>query len=587
MNDYFSFTHLGATAVDVLIRDRDSTVTNLLLQTALARLVSTVVFPILASLDVIVYAVPTFAVSLAAPFSDKAASIAKKQFLFIGKSLLGIVASPLGLLAPDLVTYHFLRTHPTPEKQISDFGKVYSTPVAHQETPSTIEEVQDLVRKAKREGLKIGVAGAQLAQGGHTIPSQIQSIFIRTNHLNSVQIERDKKIATVGPGATWEDVQRVAHRAGLAVQVMQASNIFSVGGSLSTNVHGWDHRMGSLIHTVRSITIIDANGDRRKLNKDAADPEENTLFNSVMGGYGLFGIIVEAELALTDDAILKRQAEIISVDEYAKHFRDHIQGDDGIALHYGRLSLDSSHLLEEVTSVKYTKCRDADYRRPAELPLETRGGAATHRILIHTMRRLQFLKGLQRRIEHRMFLRPVTTSRNETMTPHVRFIEHPSKADADMLQEYFVPPDELAPFLKEMKAIVQKNQINLINATIRYVRKDEQSALAYARQDCFAIVLYFNQSLAEHQLKKMEAWTQEMVQKSLNHHGSFYLPYHRFPTVDQFRQAYPRVGEFTRNKHRYDPQETFSSQFYAHYFDRRGKEGAGKVQEYESKLASG
>lgn len=561
-------THVAARAVDLLSCDHDSKVLNISSQTVLARLVSIVAFPILAIVDASIYFISAFFLSLAAPFSDKAAQFAKKQFALFGKSLLGAIASPLGLLSPDIVTYHFLHKPHLSEQQVKDFGQINSTQVSLQKMPSTVEEVRDLVQKAKDDGLKIGVAGAQLAQGGHTLPSEHRSIFISTKNLNRVVVDKSTRIATVGAGATWEDIQEVAHKQGLAIQVMQASNIFSVGGSLSTNVHGWDHQMGSLINTVKSITIVDANGDIRKLDKDSQNQDDKNLFNSVIGGYGLFGIIIEAELELANDDVYSRQAEVISLNQYATHFKEDVQGKDDIALHYGRLSLDPRHLFEKITSVKYIKGTEKDYQKPKQLKMETRGGSAVDRIMVHTLRRLKIAKYLKQLIDNKTYLPSIMTSRNETMRPNIRFIEHPSKADADMLQEYFVPQDKLECFLMDMKKIAQDNQINLMNATIRYVKKDEQSTLAYAREHCFAIVIYFNQSLALHQLRKMECWTQELVKKSLECQGSFYLPYHRFPTVDQFHTAYPSWDHFMKQKKQYDPRETFSSQFYTHYFGK-------------------
>ena len=66
----------------------------------------------------------------------------------------------------------------------------------------------------------------------------------------------EKKVIRVGAGATWAQIQNEANHLGLAVKVMQASNVFSVGGSLSVNCHGWDHQAGSLVNTVNSIKII-------------------------------------------------------------------------------------------------------------------------------------------------------------------------------------------------------------------------------------------------------------------------------------------------------------------------------------------
>jgi len=42
---------------------------------------------------------------------------------------------------------------------------------------------------------------------------------------------------------------------------MQDSNIFSVGGSISANCHGWDFRTGTIANTIEELTIINSKGE--------------------------------------------------------------------------------------------------------------------------------------------------------------------------------------------------------------------------------------------------------------------------------------------------------------------------------------
>ena len=72
---------------------------------------------------------------------------------------------------------------------------------------------------------------------------------------------------------------------------MQSSNIFSVGGSISVNAHGRDPRYGPLIETINQMKIMLFNGVVKTIG-----PNQNTdLFQAITGGYGLLGIILEAE----------------------------------------------------------------------------------------------------------------------------------------------------------------------------------------------------------------------------------------------------------------------------------------------------
>src|SRR5207245_5885922 len=98
---------------------------------------------------------------------------------------------------------------------------------------------------------------------------------------------------------TWRQVQTSLSQHNRAVRVMQDSNIFSVGGSLSVNAHGKDPRYGSLIGSVNYLKMVTADGKEmlcdRTQNKD--------LFSAVIGGYGLLGIITEVNLLTTQNSI--------------------------------------------------------------------------------------------------------------------------------------------------------------------------------------------------------------------------------------------------------------------------------------------
>jgi FAD/FMN-containing dehydrogenase len=77
-----------------------------------------------------------------------------------------------------------------------------------------------------------------------------------------------------------------------AVRAMQSTDIFSVGGSISVNAHGMDHQAGALAKSIKSMKVMLADGSLQTVSAT----ENKDLFNLVVGGYGLFGVIVEAEL---------------------------------------------------------------------------------------------------------------------------------------------------------------------------------------------------------------------------------------------------------------------------------------------------
>src|SRR5690606_36137507 len=139
------------------------------------------------------------------------------------------------------------------------------------------------------------IAGALFSQGKQALPTDHRGILLHMNYLNDVHIDREKKIAICSAGAIWEEVQKAANEQALALQVMQASNVFSVGGSLSINCHGWDYKAGALSQTVQALELVNAEGELLRLTP------KDECFHLALGGLGGFGVIVKAEILLTDN----------------------------------------------------------------------------------------------------------------------------------------------------------------------------------------------------------------------------------------------------------------------------------------------
>src|SRR5690606_14547650 len=105
---------------------------------------------------------------------------------------------------------------------------------------------------------------------------------------------------------------------------MQSSNIFTVGGSISANAHGMDHKVGSLSSTIRSLRLMLHDGSVVTLSK-TQNPE---LFKSVIGGYGLFGVILDAQLDLTDNVLYNQNTRIIDYKDFLTEFSEISQKPD-------------------------------------------------------------------------------------------------------------------------------------------------------------------------------------------------------------------------------------------------------------------
>lgn len=194
-------------------------------------------------------------------------------------------------------------------------------------------DLQKIVKEANRNGQKISVAGLQHSQGGHTYYED--GVVLDMRSFNRIlEINETEKTIRVEAGATWEDVQEAIQPYGLALQVIQSQSIFTIGGSLSVNAHGRDIRFGSMAETVKEMTLLTSTGEIKEISRD--DSEEWMKY--VFGGYGLFGVILDVTLTLTDNDRYVIHTEKLKTSEYPSYFNQLLANDD-TAMHYARVSV--------------------------------------------------------------------------------------------------------------------------------------------------------------------------------------------------------------------------------------------------------
>lgn len=524
-----------------------------------SRTISVTLFPLCAAIDMAVLAArqahETPYILLNKDSSRHQAQY-RKNAEALKKTSLGLLAAPIGILSPDIVTHHFVPRNIQPF-QITPYGKLY-TSRAYMGYPQSIFDIQLTINEAQRSGKSISILGKSMSQGKQGISHKDWNVVINTSKLNQIVIDPKLKIATVGAGVSWRELQREANKHGLAVRVMQASNIFSVGGSISSNCHGWDYKTGCLRNTLIALTIVDAQGTVLNITPD--DP----LFDFIVGGYGAFGVIAEATISLTDNVEMIENGLEIDPRDYVAYFDQNIRYNKDVDMHLYRLSLNPKHLFQTGVAVNYQRISDEPII--ANLIDEPERGSRIDRIKIHTIRRLSWLRNLAWNIEKKEALAKKVSSRNELMRPPINPVFNNSKIDAEWLQEYFIKGEELAGFLYFLGNILEENNVALFNASVRFVKQDSKTRLSYAPDgDRFAVVLFFNQKLSRKEIEKTKMWVRQVIDYLIARGGSYYLPYQHFATLEQFKACYSQWESIISYKQRIDPTGIFDNGFFAYY----------------------
>lgn len=464
-----------------------------------------------------------------------------------------------------LCSYDYIRTD-TPGQNpflITDYSRLHPVKVERVVPGKEKQQLIDLVQDASKKHLTISIAGQRHSQGGHTYYKD--GIVVDMSQYNKIlSIDPAAKTITVQAGATWRQIQDAINPYGLAVQSMQSQNIFSVGGSISVNAHGRDVRYGSLIGSVKSFHLLTADGRVLEVSRS----EHPELFTLALGGYGLFGIILDVTLKLVDNEMYRLQIDSTTVKEYSQYFQRRVLDNPNVHMHIARISVAPNHFLTSMYAMNYI----ADQ----QMPLKNKARLKTRESLVIPTK---FFFGLNRDFDwgKNMFWKLQlydylhknghVISRNNAMRPDSAFLEYTEPGSNDLLQEYFIPTGEFAGFVQDMKQIVKSRDMNLMNITVRYVKQDREAELSYANQNMFALVCLFHTSLSNTAQEQFKLSIQKIIDAVIQHHGTYYLPYANYPSLKQFHETYPNYETFAEKKNDDDPQHLFMNYFYKQYIE--------------------
>jgi FAD/FMN-containing dehydrogenase len=456
-----------------------------------------------------------------------------------------------------------VRHRPSPPFMLDDASRLNATPINRQailtstEDGKLLHELRATLGEAASAGRSVAMGGARHSMGGQSLPRNgIAASFAAA----AIEPDREKRIYRVSAGARWRDVIRVLDPIGFSPAVTQSNHDFSVGGTLSVNAHGWPVPFGPFGSTVRRFRMMLADGSV----VTCSSTENPELFRLAVGGYGLFGIVIDAELAMAENSLLNPGAELMTADAFAPRFVARAN-DPSVRMLYGRLSMARAGFLREALLVAYAQAPQQPVRLPP--PKNSSAFALVSREIFRAQIGSERGKRARWMAETRLMpkIGQVALTRNTLLNEPVAALADRDSSRTDILHEYFVPPDRLTDFLAACREIIPSHRPDLLNVTLRYVDADSSSVLTYAPQARIAAVMLFVQKRTAEADDDMRAMTVKLIDRTLAIGGSYYLPYRLHATREQLRAAYPRVDEFVAAKRRYDPQLRFRNALWDTY----------------------
>jgi FAD/FMN-containing dehydrogenase len=158
--------------------------------------------------------------------------------------------------------------------------------------PADERDVVAIVNFARERGLQ--VAPQRTGHNAEPLGAMDDVVLVKTDALQGVEIDVERRVARVLSGSKWGDVVPRASELGLAALHGSTPDVSVAGYTLGGGVGWYARKLGLSANSVSAIELVTADGRLRRVDAEN-DPD---LFWALRGGGGSFGIVTALEIDL-------------------------------------------------------------------------------------------------------------------------------------------------------------------------------------------------------------------------------------------------------------------------------------------------
>ncbi|CAB1077717.1 hypothetical protein D1AOALGA4SA_5500 [Olavius algarvensis Delta 1 endosymbiont] len=438
--------------------------------------------------------------------------------------------------------------------------------------PTTIEQCREALDYCRQHAMTICARGAGRGYGDLALNDGNALLDMSTMN-RILDFDREKARITVEAGIRLIDIYQEVHQHLLYLPASPTESHSSVAGAICANVNGkdaWHH--GSFAQQVVRLTLLLASGETLDIDRS------HELFNAVVGGIGLLGVIVDATLQLCPipspyveinriptadvDALLEKMAQIekshdaavVWVDAYAEGSK------------IGRSVVHAAKWIERTeTESQRRQILEAGYER---LDHHRQFGLALHE---------KFGPILSLMLQAQ---RPMMNSFNRLYYAMCRLLYRMGRASNSELflrfsfeASFTVPPAHLVcgphgytvqltfPRADAREAIVELLKICRSSpcppvTTILRAHRPDDSLISFS-EDGYSLNFEFHPK-QRHEAASRAA-VDRLIDATVRRGGKIHLAKDQVLRPEQFYRVYPRYSELLEIKRRLDPEGLFTS----------------------------
>lgn len=387
------------------------------------------------------------------------------------------------------------------EKWVNCIGNQISFPHRYIE-PRNLEELSDILNQAIHNGQTLRTIGS-----GYSI-SEIgctDGYLVNLKHLkNILSIDPKNYLVRVEAGITIQELNEQLAANNLALSNQAAITQITLGGALSTGVHGTGHT-GSFVSFLREVELLTADGKLRKISQDS----DSDAFSAASLSLGSLGVIYAVTLQCEPLFYLNASIDETNIEDILVNYKTLKQTNDFFQFFW---NVDTGHVVVN----RWNRCKQ---KTPSTYP-------CTESIACY--------KAL----------------------PWYNIDPN----DKDLFSEISIPIDSLPEVLKEIKQLVKKFHevgAEIVDINVRFVDQDIHSLLSPSSEGPVATIAFC--ILEEDKYIDLYKAFEDILQayKGRPHWGKINFLDHQ--------KALGLYGinlqKFIKVKRRLDPQGVFSNTF--------------------------
>lgn len=416
-------------------------------------------------------------------------------------------------------------------------GNVTATP-ARVVTPASVGELQEAVRRAAEDGLKVKAVGT-----GHsfTAAAATDGVLIRPQALAGIrEIDRTAGTVTVAAGTVLKDLNVALAREGLSLTNMGDIMEQTVSGATSTGTHGTGRDSASIAAQIRGLELVTADG--RLLT--CSEKENPDVFAAARIGIGALGIVTAITFAVEPVFFLTAREEPMAFDRVTAEFEQHFAENEHFEFywfpHTGNCNTKrnnrsqgpaappgavSAWVEDELLSNGVFQAVNSLGRAvPATIPSIARIASRALSARTYTD------------IPYKVFTSP----------RRVRFVE----------MEYALPREQVVGALRELKSMVDRSGLRIsFPVEVRTAPADDIAlSTASGRETAYIAVHMYKGT-------PYQAYFTAAERIFTAHGGRPHWGKVHTRDAEYFAGVYPRFGEFTALRDRLDPDRLFGNDY--------------------------